>query len=131
MESKKQGFDIETVKACLTKIKEESTGTDVVNTLLILCLFIFYTLTFFVPRFYGMTEKYVGVFVFVILAGLSLVNINPIKKIKEKDIDLFALIAVAVIAALNIVIVDSGYGCFFVVTKFAVICYLSSHITFH
>ncbi len=131
MESKKQGFDIEAVKACLTKIKEESTGTDVVNTLLILCLFIFYTLTFFVPRFYGMTEKYVGVFVFVILAGLSAVNINPIKKIKEKDIDLFALIAVAVIAAINIVIVDSGYGCFFVVTNFAMICYLSSHIRFH
>lgn len=131
MESKKQGFDVEAVKACLTKIKEESTGTDVVNTLLILCLFIFYTLTFFVPRFYGMTEKYVGVFVFVILAGLSAVNINPIKKIKEKDIDLFALIAVAVIAAINIVIVDSGYGCFFVVTNFAMICYLSSHIRFH
>lgn len=131
MESKKQGFDIEAVKACLTKIKEEPTGTDVVNTLLILCLFIFYTLTFFVPRFYGMTEKYVGVFVFVILAGLSAVNINPIKKIKEKDIDLFALIAVAVIAAINIVIVDSGYGCFFVVTNFAMICYLSSHIRFH
>ena len=35
------------------------------------------------------------------------------------------------IAAINIVIVDSGYGCFFVVTNFAMICYLSSHIRFH
>ncbi|MBO4266992.1 MAG: O-antigen ligase family protein [Lachnospiraceae bacterium] len=131
MESKKQGFDIKTVKACLTKIKQEITAVDAVNTLMLLCLFIFYTLTFFVPKFYGMTEKYVGVFVFVILAVISVVNINPVKKLKEKDKDLIALIALAVIAAINIVIVDSGYGCFFVVTNFALICYLSSHIPFH
>ena len=131
MESKKQGFDSKALKACLTKIKEESTAKDVVNTLMLLCMFIFYTLTFFVPRFYGMTEKYVGVFVFVILAVISIVNINPIKKIKEKDKDLIAVIALAVITFINIIIVDSGYGCFFVVTNFALICYLSSHIPFH
>ncbi|MBO4905023.1 MAG: hypothetical protein J5367_07345 [Lachnospiraceae bacterium] len=131
MEVKKQGFDLETVKACLTKIKKESTAKDIANTLLILCLFVFYTLTFFVPRFYGMTEKYVGVFVFVILALISLVNINPIKKIKEKDIEFFALAALAVITAVNILLVDSGFGCFFVAVNFALICYLSSRMTFH
>ena len=84
MESKKQGFDIKALKACLTKIKQETTAVDAVNTLMLFCLIIFYTLTFFVPKFYGMTEKYVGVFVFVILAVISAVNINPIKKLKEK-----------------------------------------------
>ncbi len=130
MENGKHGFGIETVKACFGKIKEESTIRDVINTLLILCLFVFYTLTFFVPRFYGLTEKYVGVFVFVILAAIALVNVNPIRKIKARDIDFIALFLLVVITAVNILIVDSGLGCFFVMADFALVWYLSSQIKF-
>ena len=130
MENGKHGFGIETVKACFGKIKEESTIRDVINTLLILCLFVFYTLTFFVPRFYGLTEKYVGVFVFVILAAIALVNVNPIRKIKARDIDFIALFLLVFITAVNILIVDSGLGCFFVMADFALVWYLSSQIKF-
>ena len=130
MENGKHGFGIETVKACFGKIKEESTIRDVINTLIILCLFVFYTLTFFVPRFYGLTEKYVGVFVFVILAAIALVNVNPIRKIKARDIDFIALFLLVVITAVNILIVDSGLGCFFVMADFALVWYLSSQIKF-
>ena len=131
MENGKQGFGIETVKACFGKIKEESTGRDIANTLLIMCLFVFYTLTFFVPRFYGFTEKYVGVFVFAVLAIIALVNVNPVKRIRSKDVDLIALVLLVGITAVNILIVDSGLGCFFVMADFALVWYLSPRITFH
>ena len=48
----------------LKEIKEGIRAKDIVNTILLALLFAFYTLTFFVPRFYGLTEKYVGLFVF-------------------------------------------------------------------
>ena len=130
MESKKRCFDIETVKACFAGIKEDLTPKDVVNTILLLCLFTFYTLTFFVPRFYGLTEKYVGLFVFTVLAAVFAVNINPFKKLKDRDPDLIALLLLAVIAFVNILIVRSGFGCFFVIADFALVWYLAGNIRF-
>lgn len=103
---------------------------DVINTILMCAAFMFYTLTFFVPKFYGATENYVGVFVFVIVALMAVVNVNPIKKIKEKDIDFIVLCVLAVVTGINILVVDSGYGCFFVAVNFALIWYLSGEIHF-
>ena len=85
MEGKKQGFGVETLKACSKKIKENMNAKDIGTTALMLCMFIFYTLTFFVPRFYGLTEKYVGLFVFVMLVAIVAININPFDKIRQKD----------------------------------------------
>ena len=130
MENTKHGAVSKAVGACFTKIKEETDVRDIVNTVLIFVLFLFYTLTFFVPRFYGFTEKYVGVFVFADLALIAAVNINPVKRLKEKDVDLIALILIVVITAVNILIVDSGLGCFFVMADFALVWYLSSRIRF-
>ena len=130
MESKKRCFDIETVKACFARIRKDLMPKDIINTLLLLCLFIFYTLTFFVPRFYGLTEKYVGLFVFFILALVFIININPFTKIREKDTHLIAVVILAVVAIVNILLVKSGFGCFFVVTDFALIWYLSGNIPF-
>lgn len=108
----------------------EAVGTrfEKINTALILCMFAFYTLTFFVPRFYGYTEKYVGLFVFVILAIMGLLNVNPIERLGAKDRDLIALILIGVITPVNLLLVHSGYGCFFVVVNFALIWYLSGII---
>ncbi len=93
-------------------------------------MFMFYTLTFFVPKFYGFTEKYVGLIVFFHLAVLTLININPIEKLKAKDRDFIVLCILAVVTALNLVLVGSGFGCFFVEVNFALIWYLSSQIKF-
>ena len=130
MESKKHCIDFKTVKACLEKIKDDMSAKDVCNTCLLLCLFAFYTLTFFVPRFYGLTEKYVGLFVFVILALLCAVNVNPIEKLKSKDPVFIALIAVVVLTAVNILIVNSGFGCFFVMVNYVLIWYIASDMPF-
>ena len=103
---------------------------DIINTLLIAIAFLFYTLTFFVPKFYGLTEDYVGVFIFLILAVMTIVNINPFKKIKEKDIDFIALCVLAVLTGVNIIVVKSGFGCFFITVNFAMIWYLSGVVRF-
>ncbi len=93
-------------------------------------MFAFYTLTFFVPKFYGLTEKYVGLFMFVILALLAAVNIDPVKKIRAKDPDIIALILIVILTGVNILIVDSGFGCFFVMVNFALVFVLSSQMEF-
>ena len=130
MGEKMRGAFGEAVRSCFKTIKEETKAKDVISTALILCLFVFYTLTFFVPRFYGMTERYVGLFVFAILVPLFLLNVNIIKGLKEKDAGLIALIILAVVTAVNILIVHSGFGCFFVAVDFAVIIYLSGRMRF-
>ena len=121
MESKKQGFDIEAVKACFGKIKEDITVKDICNSCLMFIMFAFYTLTFFVPKFYGFTEKYVGLFFFAALAALFAVNVNPITKIRAKDRDLIILLLITVLTGVNILITGSGFGCFFVMVNFALI----------
>lgn len=118
MEGKKQGFGRKALTACSYKI----------NIPLLFCMFIFYTLTFFVPRFYGLTEKYVGLFVFAVLALLFVFNIDPVEKLRTKDRDFIALLLTAVITPVNLVIVKSGFGCFFVVVNYAMIWYLSGHL---
>ncbi len=130
MESKKPGFDTKALGTRIKALKQDITVKDTVNTLLLFCMFTFYTLTFFVPKFYGMTEKYVGLFVFVILAAMCAVNINPLLKIRSKDRYFMALCLLAVTAFVNILIVDSGFGCYFVMINFALIWYLSAEIKF-
>ena len=131
MESKKRGFDPKNLKAHIETIKQDITAKDILNTGLLLCMFVFYTLTFFVPKFYGMTEKYVGLFVFAILALIAAFNVNPVKKIRSKDRYFIALCLIAVIALVNILIVDSGFGCYFVMINFALIWYLCDEVKFH
>lgn len=130
MEGKKQGFGVETLKACSKKIKENMNAKDIGTTALMLCMFIFYTLTFFVPRFYGLTEKYVGLFVFVMLIAIVAINIDPFDKIRQKDRKFLALILLLGLTGINILLVKSGLGCFFVMADFALIWYVSSEIRF-
>lgn len=130
MENKKSDAFRKAVAADFEEIKSNTDVRCVITTVLMFLAFVFYTLTFFVPKFYGLTEDYVGVFVFLILAGIFIVNVNPIKKLKEKDLDLIVLTVLAVLVVLNIFLVDSGKGCFFVAVNFALIFYLSGEIKF-
>ena len=131
MEDKKQRTGGKTFQTCAINIRGNNILiVDIINSVLLTMLFLFYTLTFFVPKFYGVTEDYVGVFVFCVLGLLAIVNVNPIKKIKEKDIEFIVLALLAVITGVNILVVNSGYGCFFVAVNFAVIWYLSGVINF-
>lgn len=131
MEGKKQDTGREAYHARTVTIANSNIEIkDIITSVLIFALFLFYTLTFFKPKFYGATEDYVGVFVFCILGLMTIVNVNPIKKIKEKDIDFIALCALAILVGVNILLVNSGYGCFFIAVNFALIWYLSGEIKF-
>lgn len=101
---------------------------DIINIVIIAVWFMFYTLTFMVPKFYGLTEDYVGVFVFGFLGLLFLNNVNPIKSIKEKDADFFITAAIVILTAVNLVLVNSGYGAFFTAANFAVVFYMCTKI---
>ncbi|MCR5687544.1 MAG: O-antigen ligase family protein [Lachnospiraceae bacterium] len=130
MEGKGTGSGIADVRACLKKIREETGAKDIINTSVLLIMFTGYTLTFFVPRFYGLTEKYVGLFVFLMLSVLFAVNVNIREKIRTADKDLIALILLVLATGINILIVRSGFGCFFVAASFAMIFYLSGEMPF-
>ena len=130
MENKKSDTFRKAVAADIKEIKSNTDLKTIITTVLMFMAFLFYALTFFVPKFYGFTEDYVGVFIFVILAGIFFTNVNPIKKIKEKDVDLIVLAVLAILVILNIFLVDSGKGCFFVAVNFAMIFYLAGEIKF-
>lgn len=130
MENKKSDAFRKAVAADIKEIKSNTDLKTIITTVLMFMAFLFYALTFFVPKFYGFTEDYVGVFIFVILAGIFFTNVNPIKKIKEKDVDLIVLAVLAILVVLNIFLVDSGKGCFFVAVNFAMIFYLAGEIKF-
>lgn len=109
-------------------INNKITARDVLNTAVIFVWFMFYALTFMVPKFYGITENYVGVFVFLCLAALFFINVNPIQSIKDREIDFFLTGGIVVITAVNLLIVNSGLGAFFTAADFAVIFYLSKKV---
>lgn len=90
--------------------------------------FLGYTLTFLVPKFYGLTDKYVGVFVFLMLAVLLLVNVNLIQMLKEKDVETIVMMVLLVLIGVNILIVNSGKGAFFVLADFILVFYLSDKV---
>ena len=101
---------------------------DISNIAVLLIMFLFYALTFMVPKFYGWTEDYVGVFVFVMLCFLVIINVNPFSEIKSLNVDFILLAALAVITGINLLLVKSGLGAFFVATNFGIIWYLSDKI---
>ena len=102
---------------------------DLVNIIVLALLFTGYALTFLVPKFYGKTDAYVGVFVFCMLLVLLFVNGRPLERIKNREWDLFLLLAALLLCGINILIVDSGKGAFFVLADFLLIFYLSYKIT--
>ncbi len=101
---------------------------ETVNWILLIVMFIGYTLTFMVPKFYGATDSYVGVFVFFVCVMLCLNNVNLIALIKNKDKELFLLAGIIFLTGVNLLVVNSGKGAFFSATNFVLIWYLSDKI---
>ncbi|MBQ7565294.1 MAG: hypothetical protein IJT16_15065 [Lachnospiraceae bacterium] len=101
---------------------------ELVNLAVMLIMFVGYSLTFMIPKFYGATDAYVGVFVFVCLAILLFCNADPVSLLRKKDRDFLILSVVLVITLINLFIVRSGLGAFFVAADFLLIFFLSGHI---
>ncbi len=101
---------------------------QIISAAVLAILFAGYALTFLVPKFYGMTDAYVGVFVFFMLLILLAVNADVITRLKNKEKDLFLLLFLLVLTLINILIVHSGKGAFFVLADFLLIIYLSDKL---
>ena len=102
-----------------------SKGREALNLSVLLVMFIIYALTFTVAKFYDMTYPYAGVINFCFLAVLFFNNVNVISLLKKKDREFLILAAVILITGLNLVVVGSGKGAFFVAANFLLIWYLS------
>ena len=112
-----------------------------VNFCVLLILFIIYALTFTIAKFYDMINivySCAGVVNFVLLIVLFLNNVMFDGKdrrflefldIKEKDnIENYILGILVFVTGLNLFIVDSGKGAFFVPVNFMLIWYLSDKL---
>ncbi|MCR5507519.1 MAG: hypothetical protein K6F34_02410 [Lachnospiraceae bacterium] len=130
----------------------ENRRRSVINFCVLLVLFVIYALTFTIAKFYDMINivySCAGVVNFVMLTvlffnnavfpgkshdgteavptvGAGPVRIPDIRK--EKGLELYILAAVTVIAGVNLIIVDSGKGAFFVPVNFILIWYLSDKL---
>lgn len=110
------------------KIEKQNKRRELFNWVILLLMFTGYTLTFMVPKFYGETDVYAGVFVFFMCVLLFFNNVDWIALLRKKDRELFILAGAILIAGINLLIVDSGKGAFFVIANFVLIWYLSDKI---
>ncbi len=105
-------------------------GKELINLTVMIVLFMGYSLTFLVPKFYGATDRYVGLFVSLCLIILFFNNISLPAVIRHRDKEFIFVALLCIVALINLVIVRSGFGAFFVAFDFIMIFYLSRYITF-
>ncbi len=91
-------------------------------------MFMCYALTFLIPKFYGVTDRYASLFVFCVCVGLFLNNVNWIFLIRNKDKEIWVLAAVVLVTGINLLVIGSNKGSFFVAANFAIVWYLSDKI---
>ncbi|MBO4902147.1 MAG: O-antigen ligase family protein [Lachnospiraceae bacterium] len=113
----------------------ETAGTDKrIRNRQILCSAVFFTvlagyaLTFLIPKFYGMTDAYVGVFVFCMFSILLFTSAGFVTRVKNLEKDAILLIVLLLLTGVNILIVSSGKGAFFVLADFLLAFYLSDKL---
>ncbi len=112
----------------ISGITAENKRKVLVNTILFSVMFACYALTFLVPKFYGATDRYASLFIFCICVGLFLNNVDWISLIKNKDKEIWILAAVVILTGVNLFIIGSNKGCFFVAADFVLVWYLSDKI---
>ncbi|NLG03249.1 MAG: hypothetical protein GX567_05415 [Clostridia bacterium] len=105
-----------------------SNRKKLINMIVFSVMFAGYTLTFLVPKFYGATDAYASVFIFVMCGILFLNNVDLLSLIRSKNKEFIILAVVIVIIGLNLIIIQSNKGAFFVAANFILIWYLSDKI---
>lgn len=101
---------------------------EVINFSVMLIMFIIYALTFTIAKFYDLINivyPYAGVVNFAMLAILFVNNVLCGDGSGKKNIELYLLVIIIMTAGINLFIVNSGKGAFFVPANFILIWYLS------
>ncbi len=104
---------------------QENKRREVINIAVLAVMFIIYALTFIIAKFYDITYPYAGVINFCLLTVLLFNNVSILTALKNRDADFCILVALVLVTAVNLVIVDSGKGAFFVPVNFLLIWYMS------
>lgn len=104
------------------------TRKNLINMSVLVVLIVCYACKFLIPAFYAATDKYAGLFVFLCEGLLLINNFNIFKALKEKDKELFFIIALLIIIGVNLILVNSGFGAYFTAANFALILYSSDKI---
>lgn len=119
------------------KEDKKLTVNKIINLAIFYLMFICYTLKFFYPPFYAMSDKFAGMFVFICEGILILNNYNPFKVLLSKDkndkdqkIELIIIVLLLIITGVNLIIVKSGFGAFFTASNFILIFYGSNKLNF-
>lgn len=87
-----------------------------------------YALTFLVPKFYALTDRYASLFIFCMCGILFFCNVDWVQLIKNKDKEIWILAAVVLLTGINLIVIGSNKGAFFVAADFALIWYLSDKL---
>lgn len=107
---------------------KSDTRKNLINMTVIITLFLCYTLKFLVPAFYAATDKYAGLFVFLLEGILLINNYNVLDALKKRDKDFFIITILLIVIGINLIIVKSGFGAYFTAANFALIFYTSDKI---
>ncbi len=91
---------------------------------------IFYGGTWLSPKFYHVTEIYNTSIVFVICTILFLNNVRWWDKLKKRDFDLYLLLAILILAVVNLFLIGSHKGCILILADFLLVWYMSSEVRF-
>lgn len=105
--------------------KQVNKRRETLNLAVYAVMFIIYALTFTVAKFYDITYPYAGMINFILLIVLLLNNVDIVKALKDRDREIYILAALVIITGVNLIIVDSGKGAFFVPVNFLLIWYMS------
>lgn len=103
---------------------------EIINWVALVLLMIFYGGTWLSPKFYHVTEIYNTSIVFVICTILFLNNVRWWDKLKKRDFDLYLLLAILILAVVNLFLIGSHKGCILILADFLLVWYMSSEVRF-
>ena len=95
------------------------------NWIPLFIMMVFFGGTWIFPMFYHVTERYNSLIIFVCLALLFFINVDLIRRLKEKDKVLIATVAALLIASANLLIIGSNKGCILIIADFLLLLYMA------
>ena len=115
----------------VNNIERGSGKREIINLAVLLVMFIIYALVFTIAKFYdfyNIQYPCAGPVNFCLLAVLVLNNADVPGAVRKKDAEFIILAALIVITGINLIVVGSGKGAFFVPVNFLLIWYLSDKL---
>ena len=85
---------------------------------------------FLSQNLYENTTRYASLIAFISLIILLFAYVNPFVQLKNKDVELIGITIAAIIAMLNLMIIESNKGAFLTAANLLLVIYLSDKVSF-